>query len=273
MVSIVFGQSLDINNMFQDWLSGKRHLSSWIKCRNCSTSSCFGCDPVAFVKQSRFGAQDKQVSWCCASGRLFLIWMLLCGFDQHYCAGGSREPAKTKSSRQTQIRGNTKVKTNKKTWGGGIGFGSNHRHSMSYMPSGMGYGSDSIYYGDLGDHLDDSSPFSSKGKGHTLDPRLRPIGGGKSVAQNAQEIEDKFNRTILELLSGLLPSLDRETGFDVDPQRLWLICCSIAIFSTFVLSSYGTTLWTTLRTERPLSCTLELSSDNWYARRCASDTV
>ncbi|CAO2657333.1 Nn.00g034590.m01.CDS01 [Neocucurbitaria sp. VM-36] len=214
----VFRSELDFSEMFQKWFSGKGVLSSVIKCRSCSTSWCFGCTPEPFRKQSTVRVQGRQVSWCCAAGRLFLLWTLLCGFDQHFCATRTKKK-ETKAHPITQNKHGGKAKMQKKT-PDGVGFGGDRRYSMTYMPDGMGYGSDMVDFDGSETYPANSNPSSFGGKGYTLDPRARfPVDHGKGKAQSAQEAEDKFSTVIFEFLKDLLPSLDRDIGFDNDPPE------------------------------------------------------
>ncbi|KAH7402570.1 hypothetical protein BKA66DRAFT_449066 [Pyrenochaeta sp. MPI-SDFR-AT-0127] len=214
----LFRSELDITDTFQNWLSGNGSLSSWMKCRNCSTSFCFACTPEAFVRLSKVSYCGKQVSWCCAGGRAFSIWVLLCGFDQHFCVTKTREKDANAKPAHKSLFGSKPKASNKPS--GGVGFAVRHRYSTSSMPSGMGYGGNTIGYGDTGNYHENSNPFFYKGKGHTLDPstRLAKL-DGRSKAESAQQAEDNFNIVILELLKDLLPSLDRDAAFDVDPPE------------------------------------------------------
>lgn len=215
----LFRSELDVNNTFQNWFSGKGPLSSWMKCRNCSISFCFACTPEAFVRPSTISYGGKQICWCCAGGRTLLIWILLCGFDHHFCEARTRAKVATKTNPMQQNQALSTIKTNKKSRGG-RGFGGSHRHSTSSMPSGMGYGSNTVNYEGFDDYLDNPNPLFYKGKRHAPDASVRLAKhDSKSKAESAQLTEDNFNMIILELLKDLLPSLDRDAGFDVDPPE------------------------------------------------------
>ncbi len=207
---VLFRSELDVTQLVQNWIDGKGNLSSWNKCRNCSTSSCIGCIPEPYAKQSTLTAQNKQISWCCSGGRLFLIWILLCQFDKRFCAARTKEGAKPK---QTPLVGG---KPKKKSRDSGVGFGGSHRHSFSHMPSGMGYGSELLDFEELDSYLGFPKPFS-RGKGKMLNLNAGPSEDSVTKAQGAQTAEDKFNAMILEFLKGLLPALDRDFAFDIDP--------------------------------------------------------
>ena len=45
------------------------------------------------------------MSWCCDSGRLFLIWIFLCGFDQKFTAAKQHEASKTGTGRRNPSGG------------------------------------------------------------------------------------------------------------------------------------------------------------------------
>jgi hypothetical protein len=123
--------ALDVQLLFQEWRNDIAKLSSLFVCRHCRTPSlCISCDPQAEDKLSRVGRCGKQVSWCCPDGRLLLIWVLLCGFDQQYCKDRAKAvitPPKTPDNSASKRR-----KTNR-------------RHDLrsplfSSLPQGTGFG-------------------------------------------------------------------------------------------------------------------------------------
>ena len=75
--------------------------NSAIKCTSCSFNmyTCIGCGTAsADVTVKRTKSQDWSLAWCCDQGRLFIIWVLLCIFDQHYLNSTSRSKSKVLGS-------------------------------------------------------------------------------------------------------------------------------------------------------------------------------
>lgn len=103
--------------------------------------------------------------------------------------------------------------------GGGVGFGGPRGYTGSFMPGGMGYGSDMA---DLNDMREDGFE-GSWGPGYTLSGHRFAANAtnidGKAKALSAQDAADKFNTLILECLEGLFPSFERESTFDFDPPE------------------------------------------------------
>ena len=214
-----FRSELDVTHVVEGWLDGKATLPSGIKCRNCSASSCFGCIPEAFVQQSRISVQGKQASWCCADGRLFLIWILLCAFDQRFCLSRTKRIAKAKPTQQAETQKKTDEKMSQKKSGGDDGSGKYRRHVKNNMPKGLGYGSERMDFEEM-EFFND--PLSSSHFGAKGDKSKSPTSSAKSdkyKGWNGELAEDDFNTMILQFLKGLLPSLDRGASFDVNPPN------------------------------------------------------
>jgi hypothetical protein len=226
----LFQSELDIRSIFKEWSDGVvDKLSCAIRCKGCNTTSCIACTPEPYTKTSRIGTRtsNQNVSWCCVGGRTFLIWALLCGFDRHMWESRVGKtlsrPVDPVSSDKTHGRGKKGGNT-KSARGGGVGFGGSRVPHMTYMPNGLGYGSDMGGMDDYDEY--DEEDFEEmmnaqhthfKGQGHTLDPTKQPKSAKSkkeeplSRAQSAQESEDRFGRLVLGFLTDLLPSLERET--------------------------------------------------------------
>lgn len=120
-----------------------------------------------------------------------------------------------RSIRKLPSGGSSKGKSRKHTRGGGVGFGGGRNTSATGMPNGMGYGSD----------YDDYEEMKSEAlwsNGYPLGPLRAPSATRKPPsravsAQTSQQTEDASNTLILWFLIGLLPSLERDTGFDLAP--------------------------------------------------------
>jgi hypothetical protein len=95
-------------------------------------SACIACGSKLSANHSSISVEGQQISWCCIGGRLFLLWILLCGFDQHDLAATTYENSKSKSSKEVkdQVKGRISEKSSR--WGkkmktqsrdNGVGFG------------------------------------------------------------------------------------------------------------------------------------------------------
>ncbi|KAL6712501.1 hypothetical protein ACN47E_000378 [Coniothyrium glycines] len=211
--------SLSVQQLFRGWLNDKVRLSSLVTCKHCQTSSCISCTPAAFVKPSRLVVRGKQVSWCCAGGRLLVMWMLLCGFDPQYLG------KKTTASSQAVVKASANKGKSSRRSRGGVGYGGGRRPYFSSMPSGTGFDSDDMSDFNTGDfeykmmaHSAFLSTFDSNGQvpndaGHRSSISQR----GKLSPRDAQRAHDAFGTVVLGLLKGLLPSVERNTGFDLEP--------------------------------------------------------
>jgi baculoviral IAP repeat-containing protein 6 len=92
-----------------------------VKCRKCSKSTCIACYDKATSKPTVVDVQGTKLEWCCSRGRLFMIWILLCGFDQQYSSKKRREASITGSGRVKL--GRSGVRYSPQTKGFGITFG------------------------------------------------------------------------------------------------------------------------------------------------------
>lgn len=203
-----FRSEQDVSTRLQAWKSAKSVLKSHLECTGCFTSSCVTCVPDLSAKWSVVSVQGKLISWCCAGGRLLLLWMLLCGFDEHFSAVRSNKAAICKPDEKPKVD----KKVNKRGRGG-IGFGGSSRGSIPAivtMPSGMGYGSDVEEIASWGTGLTLS--------GHRFDAKATNT-DSKARAITAQQTDDQFHELYLQLVESLLPSFERECIFDFDPPN------------------------------------------------------
>jgi ubiquitin-protein ligase len=240
-----FSSELDVYTLIQNWMDGVvDNLSCNIKCKRCGTSSCIGCTPQPYSKASRIDARHKsqKVSWCCVSGRLFLIWVLLCGLDRHLSKSTkinkTAKPDRTQRSLQTSRHSKG---DNESASSFGTGYGGTHATPHAYMPKGMGY-SASFYDYDTSNFSDSKTQYDqdyeyffdpeeqvmiSSKNGFVIAPgnipgQPKPSSaedeeGSMSDARRTQIIEDNFSSLILGFLTDLLPSSEREACFDRDP--------------------------------------------------------
>jgi hypothetical protein len=89
----------DIDTMIKSWFGGAA-INSHVKCRKCSRSTCIACfkEDAPLTEKSVNKGRNK-VSWCSSRGRLFTIFIMLCGFDQEYCREKSKEASTSSNSK------------------------------------------------------------------------------------------------------------------------------------------------------------------------------
>src|SRR5690242_7210226 len=232
----------DVTSLFDEFNSGTCALSSLLHCKNCSTPSCIACQSTDSSRRSLAIIEDKSVSWCCTNGRLLLIWILLCGFDDFYCTttrisnAEKAEAADAKSQSQHEPTEKTKGKAK------AMGKGKGKAKAKAVPQTGIGYGGSDSYSGytssvDL-DEIEkmDVEEFETLVGGlagtslfllnkmrkswHSARGPGRIISDDRSQAFEAQEALDKLATTVLSLLAHLLPSLDRGHAFDMDPPAM-----------------------------------------------------
>jgi hypothetical protein len=199
----VFESERDVSRMIQ-----KSKLSSLLQCTNCEDSHCISCTPEPSAKWSAVGVYGKELTWCCVGGRTLLLWVLLCRLDEHFSAIKYSEASSRKPKQQPQ----EDKRKSKQRGRGGVGFGGSSRHNTfpgPPMPSGLGYASDVF------------DEYSSWGPGNTLSRHRFDAEAtntsGKARALTAQQSEDQFYDLHLQLIEAVLPSFERESGFDYDP--------------------------------------------------------
>ena len=117
------------------WFERKPIVSnSAVKCSKCSIYTCVGCGTAPeHVPLNQVSSGDSSLAWCCDQGRLFIIWVLLCLFDQHYLNATSSSKGKAsagfKASRPS-LSSSTK---------GGMGFESSSIFSGFSSPASSNY--------------------------------------------------------------------------------------------------------------------------------------
>ena len=161
-------------------------VNSHIKCRKCSKSTCIACPGKGESTVSDMNG--IKVSWCCSRGRLFIIWVLLCGFDQVYCDRKRREASTSGANRSASS-------------GSGVGYG-------------HGFGS-----------WVDNQPFGNLPSG-PMRRGLAPEDGRKAKAENAEKRTDRFDMMVFAFLARLCPSPGNDqdssmllSSFDVRPPK------------------------------------------------------
>jgi hypothetical protein len=132
------------------------------------------------------------VSWCCSRGRLFIIWIMLCGFDVKYCRAKAHDAATTSSGRREAPRNP---------------YGDRYGGQFAMKAdTGVGYESGGFY--------DDYEDMFGRS------PQAKVADSGKARAESAEKRTDQFHKLVFAFLKTLLPSPDTRVGnssFDVAP--------------------------------------------------------
>jgi hypothetical protein len=148
-----------------------------------------------------------------------LLWILHCGFDEHFTADKLKELTTTKLNQEEPKGKKSRKKAKQPAGDSGVGFGGPRGYAGSFMPGGMGYGSDMA---DLDDVMEDGFE-GSWGAGYTLSGHRFAANAtntdSKAKAMSAQDTADKFNTLLLECFEGLHPSFEHESTFDFDPPE------------------------------------------------------
>jgi len=127
---------------------------------------------------AKHDVEGTNVSWCCSRGRLFVIWVMLCGFDTKYCRAKQHDAATTSSGRHDTA-------SQRGPWG-----------RQQKLDNGTGYG---------GDDYDD------------VFGRYPRADKGKERAASAEHRADQFHKLVFAFLATLLPSAEGGAGFDRRP--------------------------------------------------------
>jgi len=211
-------QSVDnIIEIFKNWQEGNAALTPQLRCLACMSSACIACDSGIPANNSSIKVQGREISWCCSGGRLFLLWVLLCGFDHRDIAAKQKHSSRPISSNDATdqqsgkaSRWGKKVKTQVRD--NGVGFGGYSRDA--YFP--MVEGSDVFDVEVFGvTPPDDLAKYY--GAKRARGPSKVSESNDKVRARKAQNAEDSFNACILKFVWALLPSPNQDSGFDVDP--------------------------------------------------------
>ncbi|OCL11444.1 hypothetical protein AOQ84DRAFT_353041 [Glonium stellatum] len=191
----------DLTNHFKQWTNGQAGTSSSLKCTKCPTLTCLGCGSQFADKQpaGQTAAKGINATWCCDRGKLFIIWVLLCGLDQQY----SFDKQRSATASNSLFRRNNRQS--------GVGYGGDRDPSYEYDYDDS-YAHDpwsagTVHYGG-GGYL--KSKFSRRNSGRTTTD-------DKSKAKEAETRTDSLTELVMALLSELLPSVERPSQFDSNP--------------------------------------------------------
>ncbi|KAL9063136.1 MAG: hypothetical protein Q9157_008390, partial [Trypethelium eluteriae] len=117
----------------KSWFEKKSiHSNSAVRCSKCAIYTCVGCGNAPQSKAiSRTTSGDGSLGWCCDQGRLFIIWVLLCLFDQQYLNATANSRGKASSIlKATRLSHSSASKT-------GTGFGGSQRGVESGRHAGI----------------------------------------------------------------------------------------------------------------------------------------
>jgi hypothetical protein len=214
----LIGSQRDVEQLFRSWQSSKDSITSFVKCNSCSTCTCAGCGLKWSSEKAstKIDVQGTKITWCCTHGRLFLIFMMLYGFDKHFCDIKQQEATKTGTGRRTLDKG--------------VGYGGSSGSPFGgfggAMSSGFGGAMGNGYGGDM------SGGFGRPRGGGFGGPRGVGFGGlyntgrhpaqtsnqVKTKAQTAQQDSDAFTKTVFATLAELLPGIDRKAQSSMDSK-------------------------------------------------------
>ncbi|KAK3626163.1 hypothetical protein LTR56_019951 [Elasticomyces elasticus] len=174
------------------------NISSVLKCSKatCSAATCIGCG-VQSRKQdpNNSVAVDNNLvlSWCCARGRMVLIWLLICGFDRRKTAERRRDSFFKKPSVSPQKAPNGPNGT-------GVGYDSEYGFSAVFNKK------KAYDYGKYGTYMPGGAS------------RYAAVAGVPASA-TTEAVEDRITERLLACLDVLLPSLVAENvqDFDLEP--------------------------------------------------------
>lgn len=179
---------------FKEWFgkSGNAtvNISSVFSCKTsfCSAGTCLGCGAnVSDPKQITKLDNGCILSWCCARGRLALIWILLCGYDRRRTV---------KQKRDNYFKSPIKP-AGSAAKGAGVGFDSDYPSYSSLKSKAVKFGK----YGTL--------------PGTSVDPNSHVPSPGEAA-------EDEITGRLMTCLHALLPSLVAEevSEFDIEPPNV-----------------------------------------------------
>lgn len=197
--------------------SGHKEIEYYITCSKCRNKTCPGCGDainssgVAYGCETRDGVHEK---WHCDRGRLALIWVLSCGYDNKT----SHNKVRVATNPRAKTPGSGPSKSTQER--AGTGYGTLERYS--------GYGH-AVY--DSGSDYGEPHPWISNPYANQKTKRHGPK--EKLSRPNHQDPDDSMTSFVLSLLAAALPSPTGylvPTQFDFEPPeclRSILKCSSI----------------------------------------------
>jgi baculoviral IAP repeat-containing protein 6 len=95
-----------------------------------------GCDSSNPKPVAQFNTQAIKISWCCSRGRLFILWLTLCFFDNEWSKTKQIEAAKTSSGSRSGVRGSGTGYEAEDLFGRGMMFGGGNRLHQAQRNAG-----------------------------------------------------------------------------------------------------------------------------------------
>jgi len=145
--------------LFKRWLDENNPAANpmcTMVCTKCSASTCLGCGKRTTSKLTNMlQADDMGFAWCCSLEKAFIVWVLLCGFDEKLLEPSMPAVPHT-SSRALAYGGYAKTfKTGQSTGAkSGVGYGgSEHMPPTHHMPPVGSYPTEFAY--DYSDGMSD----------------------------------------------------------------------------------------------------------------------
>ena len=177
-----------LNLLFKKWVeTPTMTISSVVSCdtRTCFAQTCLGCGRRCNITGSEMSAHIKDGSklyWCCDSGRMILLWILMCGCDRRKTVHRRRSEYFKKPSKSSNISG------------AGVGYGSHTAYGSEIQAVNFGM------YGQM------------KNSRIAL---AQPV----DAPPAAERAEDQFTARVMACLDALLPSLvtANASEFDLEP--------------------------------------------------------
>lgn len=157
-------------------------------CGHCSSTACPFCSHMSLKNRSWVRVHGKKISWCCNDGRFLLLWILLCGYDSRTSFAHQKitTPSVVAPPQQRTTSADDIKNVSKKR----------KAQEITSQDSGVGFSS----------HSSDAL-WENKSR---FDESV-----GLIQAHKSQIEEDIFRCMILKFLTGLIPALSRNTGFDI----------------------------------------------------------
>lgn len=194
----MIANEVNLSLLSKKWLENPTmDISSVISCdvRPCSARTCLGCGRRCHTTGFEVSAQTTDGSklyWCCDSGRMVLLWIVLCGCDRRKTVRRNRAAYFRKANKGSNISG-----------------------------AGVGYGSHPAYGSE-------AAQMVNFGKYGQLNNSRVSLAQPVDALPTAERGEDDFTTRAMACLDVLLPSLMavKASNFDLEPPPLLLAILS-----------------------------------------------
>jgi hypothetical protein len=198
----------DIVKLTKRWVNSQAAVDSVLVCGKCSKSTCVGCGTLrnSYHAPSRRSPKSMKTPepqeglpvWCCDTGRLFLIWALLCTSEHQKACNDRRDSYFTRSRAASDPPKASRPVRNSN----GVGYGDN-LGGGGYFPGAFTFQSPLDAFGDM--------PIPALVKRKPFPPPMP-----KKVKDNTDLVLEPTFRN----LAALLPKLEGSMPFDQDPPAV-----------------------------------------------------